>query len=129
MEGERRNRAENAIGKTVRWAGNERAVPALSEKLRVPRPGPDPEDFALGLLVRHFQAYMRVVRLIEDIGKIPGNSTVNVARGSAYDAAKGALLLKFAEDYTDMQRDFETAITTLEVVRDSSSEGQGKDIF
>lgn len=95
-------------------------IPALPEKLRAPRPTPDPETIALDLLRKHFAAYMRVVRLIDDIGKLPHNN-VNIPRPPEYDEKKRALLLKFSEDYAAFQQDFETAVTLLEAVRDASS--------
>lgn len=110
------------IGKCDPWTVEERVVPSLSEKLRAPRPQPDPEAIALDLLRKHYAAYMRVVRLIDDIGKLPENAIVNIARSPAYDKAKRDLLTKFGEDYTAMQQDLETAVTTLEVVRDATPE-------
>ncbi len=116
-----------SIGKTGGWPADEKVVPALSGKLRAPRPEPDPETLALDLLRKHYAAYMRVVRLIDDIGRLPENSIVNIARSPAYYDKKNALLAKFGEDYTAMQQDLETAVTTLEVVRDAAPEPAEKE--
>ena len=111
--------AKGLVGRTVGKA--EPKIPPLSEKLRAPRPEPDPESIALKLLMKHSQAYMRVVRLIDDIGKLPHNSIVNIARPPSYDDAKRALSVKFSEDYSATQQDLETAMNLLEAVRDSGS--------
>lgn len=109
------------IGKCDPWTVDDRIVPVLSEKLRAPRAVPEPETIALRLLAKHYAAYMRVVHLIDDIGKLPENSIVNIARSPAYYEKRNALLSKFGEDYAAMQHDFETAMTNLEVVRDASA--------
>jgi len=119
--------ALQAIGKTAGWPTDEKIVPALSDRLRAPRPEPDPETIALDLLRKHYAAYMRVVRLIDDIGKLPENSIVNIARSQVYYDRKNALLSKFGEDYTAMQQDFEAAVTTLEVVRDAARGNEDSD--
>lgn len=115
------------IGMCDPQTADERIVPTLSEKLRAPRPMPDPETIALDLLRKHYAAYMRVVRLIDDIGKLPENSIVNVARSLAYDDKKSDLLSKFGEDYTAIQQDLETAVTNLEVIRDAAPEAEEKE--
>jgi|GEM_PF-2421841 len=115
------------IGMCDPWTVDERIVPTLSEKLRAPRPVPEPDTIALDLLRKHYAAYMRVVRLIDDIGKLPENSIVNIARSPAYYEKKNALLSKFGEDYTAMQQDLETAVTNLEVVRDAAPEAEEKE--
>jgi hypothetical protein len=121
--------ALRAIGKTSGWPAEERVVPSLSDKLKAPRSDPDPETIALDLLRRHYAAYMRVVRLIDDIGKLPENSIVNIARSPAYDTARRALLSRFGEDYLEFQQDFETAVTMLEVVHDAASEMSEKEVI
>ncbi len=111
--------AMESIGKTAA-PKVESVVPPLSEKLRAPREPPDPESKAIDLLLKHFQAYMRVVRLIEDIGKLPHNSIVNNPRPPEYDEKKRQLLVKFGEDYLAFQQDFETAVVLLEAARDAA---------
>jgi hypothetical protein len=118
-----------AIGRTGGWPAGEKVVSTLSDRLRAPRPEPDPETIALDLLRKHYAAYMRVVRLIEDIGRLPENSIVNIARSPEHYAKKNALLSKFGEDYAAMQQDLETAITNLEVVRDDEQEPVEKEII
>jgi hypothetical protein len=118
-----------AIGRTGGWSAGERVVPALSDRLRAPRPEPDPETIALDLVRKHQAAYMRVVRPIEDIGRLPENSIVNIARSPEYYDKKNALLAKFGEDYTAIQQALETAITNLEVVRDDEQEPVEKEII
>jgi len=118
--------ARTSIGKTVQprepWV-----IPPLSPKLQASRSAPDPETIALDLLRKHFQAYMRIVHLIKDIGDLPHNSIVNISRPQDYDEKKRAVLVKFSEDYMAFQSDFEQAITLLEAVRNSKAAGAEKD--
>jgi len=109
--------ALRAIGKTVGRTPTEgRGVPALSEKLKAPGPTVDPKLQVIQLLDRNGAAYRRVVRLIEDISKLPKNSIV------AYEASRRALLEKFGEDYKMIQLELEDAVTMMEVIVDGAPE-------
>lgn len=109
------------IGKTAAPAAD-KAIPTLPEKLRAPRQEPDAETMALDLMRRHVQGYMRVVRLIDDIGHLPDNGIVNIAPSQAWRERRGLLLEKFREDYSGFQQDVEMAVTLLETVRDTTTD-------
>jgi hypothetical protein len=119
------DRALGKIGKTV-VPEAESILPALPERLRAPRSIPLAEISALNKLYENAKFYMRVVRLIEDIGKLPENAIVNIARSTEYERAKGALLSRFGEDYQRFVTDIESAVDLLEAVIESESQTDAK---
>jgi hypothetical protein len=107
--------ATKMIGVTAPPMGAPLVAP-LSAKLVAPRPPRRPELKALELLRAHHGFYMRVVRLIQDIGGLEYNGITNIARPSSYDDAKRALFQRFGEDYNAYQNEMGTAVDLLEAI-------------
>lgn len=109
------------IGKTFPLPSMSRLTPALSDKLRVSAPPPDPEVVALEIIMGQGKFYMRVIKLIDDVSHLPDHAVTNIARPPAYQEKKRALYEKFNEDYTRFMADMERAIDLLESVREKNA--------